>query len=140
MNPDLNCGVVYGSESHGEFFDNTACGTIMSITGPGLTGRHLYRPHYLPGLGAFNAAADHSHVHSPDYSGPAEYADSKYPSVVTRDWQSSGAQASSSSGAVTTLTTLEMTRLTRSQILQQAGVSMLAQANQTPQNVLELLG
>ena len=34
----------------------------------------------------------------------------------------------------------EMTSFTRSQILQQAGVSMLAQANQTPQSVLKLLG
>ncbi|MDO5699177.1 MAG: flagellin [Dermatophilus congolensis] len=34
----------------------------------------------------------------------------------------------------------EMTELTRGQILQQAGVSMLAQANQTPQSVLKLLG
>ncbi|MGZ4598650.1 MAG: flagellin N-terminal helical domain-containing protein [Oryzihumus sp.] len=34
----------------------------------------------------------------------------------------------------------EMTSFTRSQILQQAGVSMLAQANQMPQSVLKLLG
>ena len=34
----------------------------------------------------------------------------------------------------------EMTSFTRSQILQQAGVSMLAQANQMPQAVLKLLG
>jgi flagellin len=34
----------------------------------------------------------------------------------------------------------EMTQFTRSQILQQAGVSMLAQANQAPQSVLKLLG
>jgi flagellin len=34
----------------------------------------------------------------------------------------------------------EMTSFTRSQILQQAGVSMLAQANQAPQSVLKLLG
>jgi len=30
--------------------------------------------------------------------------------------------------------------MTRAQILQQAGVAMLAQANQVPQNVLKLLG
>lgn len=34
----------------------------------------------------------------------------------------------------------EMTNFTRSQILQQAGVSMLAQANQSSQSVLKLLG
>ena len=34
----------------------------------------------------------------------------------------------------------EMSSFTRSQILQQAGVSMLAQANQAPQSVLKLLG
>ena len=34
----------------------------------------------------------------------------------------------------------EMTAFTRSQILQQAGVSMLAQANQSSQSVLKLLG
>jgi flagellin len=34
----------------------------------------------------------------------------------------------------------EMTTFTRSQILQQAGVSMLAQANSAPQSVLKLLG
>lgn len=34
----------------------------------------------------------------------------------------------------------EMTQFTRSQILQQAGVSMLAQANQSSQGVLKLLG
>ncbi|SEW44234.1 flagellin, partial [Austwickia chelonae] len=34
----------------------------------------------------------------------------------------------------------EMTSFTRSQILQNAGVSMLAQANQAPQSVLKLLG
>ena len=34
----------------------------------------------------------------------------------------------------------EMTQFTRSQILQQAGVSMLAQANSAPQSVLKLLG
>lgn len=34
----------------------------------------------------------------------------------------------------------EMTAFTRSQILQQAGVSMLSQANMTPQSVLKLLG
>jgi len=34
----------------------------------------------------------------------------------------------------------EMTSFTRSQILQQAGVSMLAQANSAPQSVLKLLG
>ena len=34
----------------------------------------------------------------------------------------------------------EMTNFTRSQILQQAGVSMLAQANQSAQSVLKLLG
>ena len=34
----------------------------------------------------------------------------------------------------------EMTSFTRIQILQQAGVSMLAQANQAPQSVLKLLG
>ncbi len=34
----------------------------------------------------------------------------------------------------------EMTNFSRSQILQQAGVSMLAQANQAPQSVLKLLG
>ena len=34
----------------------------------------------------------------------------------------------------------ETAELTRTQILQQAGVAMLAQANQLPQNVLQLLG
>ena len=34
----------------------------------------------------------------------------------------------------------EMTSFTRSQILQQAGTAMLAQANQAPQSVLKLLG
>jgi len=34
----------------------------------------------------------------------------------------------------------EMTKFTRSQILQQAGTSMLAQANQSQQSVLKLLG
>ena len=34
----------------------------------------------------------------------------------------------------------ETANLTRSQILQQAGTAMLAQANQLPQNVLQLLG
>ncbi|HET6551775.1 MAG TPA: flagellin, partial [Solirubrobacter sp.] len=33
----------------------------------------------------------------------------------------------------------EMTKFTKLQILQQAGTSMLAQANQSPQNVLSLL-
>jgi flagellin len=33
----------------------------------------------------------------------------------------------------------ETTNLARSQILQQAGMAMLAQANQLPQNVLSLL-
>jgi flagellin len=33
----------------------------------------------------------------------------------------------------------EMMQLTKSNILQQAGVSMLAQANQSPQSVLQLL-
>jgi flagellin len=33
----------------------------------------------------------------------------------------------------------EMTKFTKLQILQQAGTSMLAQANQAPQNVLTLL-
>ena len=33
----------------------------------------------------------------------------------------------------------EMTNYTKQQILQQAGTSMLAQANQTPQSVLKLL-
>lgn len=35
---------------------------------------------------------------------------------------------------------VEVSNLTRAQILQQAGTSMLAQANQTPQSVLSLLG
>ena len=34
---------------------------------------------------------------------------------------------------------MEMANYTRHQILSQAGTSMLAQANQTPQNVLSLL-
>ena len=34
----------------------------------------------------------------------------------------------------------EMTNFTKSQILQQAGTAMLAQANQAPQGVLKLLG
>ncbi|WP_116115124.1 flagellin [Austwickia chelonae] len=34
----------------------------------------------------------------------------------------------------------EMTQFSRNQILQQAGISMLAQANQAPQSVLKLLG
>jgi flagellin len=34
---------------------------------------------------------------------------------------------------------LEMVSFTRSQILSQAGTAMLAQANQAPQNVLQLL-
>ena len=34
----------------------------------------------------------------------------------------------------------ETASLTRAQILQQAGISMLAQANSSPQNVLSLLG
>jgi flagellin len=34
----------------------------------------------------------------------------------------------------------ETARLTRTQILQQAGVAMVAQANQAPQTVLSLLG
>jgi flagellin len=34
----------------------------------------------------------------------------------------------------------EMAKLTKVQILQQAGTSMLAQANQAPQSVLSLLG
>ena len=34
----------------------------------------------------------------------------------------------------------EVANMTKSQILQQAGTSLLAQANQTPQNVLALLG
>jgi flagellin len=34
---------------------------------------------------------------------------------------------------------LETARMTRAQILQQAGISMLAQANSQPQNVLSLL-
>jgi flagellin len=33
----------------------------------------------------------------------------------------------------------EMTKLTKNQILQQAGNAMLAQANQAPQSVLSLL-
>ena len=35
---------------------------------------------------------------------------------------------------------VEVANMTRSQILQQAGTSVLAQANQVPQNVLSLLG
>ena len=35
---------------------------------------------------------------------------------------------------------VEVGNMTRAQILQQAGTSVLAQANQTPQNVLSLLG
>ncbi len=35
---------------------------------------------------------------------------------------------------------MEMTKYTKSQILQQSGTSMLAQANQAPQNILRLLG
>jgi flagellin len=34
----------------------------------------------------------------------------------------------------------EMTNFTRTQILTQAGTSMLAQANQAPQGILKLLG
>jgi flagellin len=34
----------------------------------------------------------------------------------------------------------EVANMTRAQILQQAGTSVLAQANQIPQNVLSLLG
>jgi flagellin len=34
----------------------------------------------------------------------------------------------------------EMVSLTKNQIIQQAGMSMLAQANQAPQSVLKLLG
>jgi flagellin len=34
----------------------------------------------------------------------------------------------------------EMTAFTRSQILSQAGTSMLAQANMAPQSILKLLG
>jgi len=34
----------------------------------------------------------------------------------------------------------ESANMTRTQILQQAGVAMLAQANQVPQTVLKLLG
>ena len=34
----------------------------------------------------------------------------------------------------------EMVRLTRGQILAQAGTAMLAQANQTPHSILKLLG
>ena len=34
----------------------------------------------------------------------------------------------------------EMTEFTKNQILEQAGVAMLAQANQAPQMVLQLLG
>jgi flagellin len=34
----------------------------------------------------------------------------------------------------------EMVNLTKTQILQQAGTAMLAQANQAPQSVLKLLG
>jgi flagellin len=34
----------------------------------------------------------------------------------------------------------EMMKLTSANVLQQAGVSMLAQANQAPQGVLQLLG
>jgi len=33
-----------------------------------------------------------------------------------------------------------MTQFSRNQVLQQAGISMLAQANQAPQSVLKLLG
>jgi flagellin len=33
----------------------------------------------------------------------------------------------------------EMVKLTKSQILQQAGTAMLSQANQSPQSVLQLL-
>ncbi|MGP9768037.1 flagellin, partial [Halomonas sp. AOP13-D3-9] len=35
---------------------------------------------------------------------------------------------------------VEVSNMTRANILQQAGTSMLAQANQTPQSVLSLLG
>ena len=35
---------------------------------------------------------------------------------------------------------VEVANMTRAQILQQAGTSVLAQANQIPQNVLSLLG
>jgi flagellin len=34
----------------------------------------------------------------------------------------------------------EMTKFTGEQILQQAGISMLSQANQNPQAILKLLG
>ncbi|MCL2400049.1 MAG: flagellin, partial [Defluviitaleaceae bacterium] len=34
----------------------------------------------------------------------------------------------------------EMMRLTQANVLQQAAISMLAQANQAPQSVLQLLG
>jgi flagellin len=34
----------------------------------------------------------------------------------------------------------EMVNLTKMQVLQQAGTAMLAQANQSPQSVLKLLG
>ncbi len=40
--PDLNCAVNYAGDSHGEFFDDTACGTFVAI------GNSTYGPATIP--------------------------------------------------------------------------------------------
>ncbi|WP_447044419.1 flagellin [Vreelandella sp. H-I2] len=56
------------------------------------------------------------------------------------DQRASANPANSQSRIVDVDDAVEVANMTCAQIMQQAGTSVLAQANQTPQNVLSLLG
>ena len=66
-------------------------------------------------------------------------AQNRFESVIANLQVASESQASARSRIMDADFAAETAAMTRAQVLQQAGVAMLAQANQLPQNVLSLL-
>jgi hypothetical protein len=54
VSPDLNCAMYAPGDTNGEFYGNTACGTIMAVNG------QLYGPASIPAGGNLTGAANYS--------------------------------------------------------------------------------
>jgi hypothetical protein len=56
ISPDLNCSMTIPDDSHGEFFRDTACATLVSVDGK------LYGPRTIPGFPLYNLNITYSRV------------------------------------------------------------------------------
>ena len=116
----------------------TAAGTRGSATSPGDFEAYMAG---TAGTGALGAIEQIDFALAQVNSARSQFgaAQNRFESVIANLQVASESQASARSRIMDADFAAETAAMTRAQVLQQAGVAMLAQANQLPQNVLSLL-